>query len=1306
MRKWRWFFIPLILITLVMGSQPLVSIAAAPPPPQESDLTGQAAEPVDEALTLSLQKSLQTVAKSKTEVLAFVMYDPYIDHVIYSEDGLTALLWLGLHDPETGEVIAAEPGLAIAKTDVSQKSLGASAQWDITLQADGDWQQTFTDLPAEMVNEDLKTRFFAPAEAEAKDVKTVYRGYKLPWAGGTMRRLSGSIGHFLIYYSCPETSCRYAYDFADGTMFPLLASRGGTVHKFATECPNYNTGCNNYLVLKDESTSPTTYQLYLHMAYDSIPDSLRSVGAQVKQGQYIGNVDDTGYSSGHHLHFHVHTNATAYWGNSVDIRFDEVDINDGTPRTCNEVANFPNYGTQCNPATDDSGKDWFVSENYGANPPSGDLVVPGHGEVVTDSSLLIGGWANDDLGIQKIQIIARARNSTWVNVGPVMNQTTFMTTLDLCSSGLPNGPIELAVKIYDIEGNPAVGLPGMRTIINNATCKQLPPPTCSPNANQVALFGFSNHRGPCKLFDVGNYKNAADWGDLGDNNVESVLVGSNVRALLYDNTQSDSFDNGRSEALEGNDANLADNRINADYVSALQVQLRSTAPRTPVINTIFNDIRRQVASNESYVIDFYGYGATQYRANLTGPVNKSLNWTNQNGWSVGSLPAGNYTVQVWGRNSAGESSASKAFSVASAALPTSTTVNAPVTFDFESGAQGWNFVDMWHLESFGRNNTTVKTFTFNQNYLGDGSLGLGDANIGGGDLTSPPIRIPAGNPHYLRFDYFYETESMYSFWDQRWVQISVDGGQFENILQLHQDPKRAWLTSPTISLAAYAGHTIRIRFHMDIVDPYHHGDVLGWVVDSVSITTTAPPACLDVESNNSIAQAGTVNSPSQVAGYICPSADLDYYKFSGTAGEVHTLDVDAMEIGSALDPYLFLYDSSGNLLTENDDELLSVQRDSKITFTLPQSGDYYAMVRAWNHPGVGDGGHFYFLKFTNSGDSTPPAISFASPSAAYMPMVNFTVRANASDSGSGVKQVDFYWHSADRVNGSWIALGSDSNGADGWTASFNPANYGPVIGGMLYIQAFDNAGNQNGALLIPQGVDTQVPTSQMNPLPSTNQSTLVNLTWSASDPENALDHYDIQFKTGSESTWQHLQTVAANRTNYPFLGEFGKAYSFRMRAVDQSGNAEAFPANNAAEATTTIAPTCTPGQYEPLNNTSSNATVVPVETSQQHKFCSTADIDWVQLNVEAGKKYLIFVTSRGGGAAMKVKLYQSASLNMIKSYTPSDFGQSVMLTYEATQNETLFLEITPLDNRLAGDGVLYNIWYGKGYDTFMPVIYR
>ncbi len=1309
MQKWYRFLSFLLVIGMLVTN--ILTVTAAPPPPgQEEAGTGvPSAEIIDPALTAALEKNINTVTKSTTEVLAFVIFNPFIDHVVYSEDGQTALLWLGLRDPDTGEVIAAEPGLAIAKVNASQKSLpDGSANWDITLQVDATWQETFLDLPKELIDEDMQQRFLAPPEALSKDLKATYRGYKLPWAGGTGRYLTGSISHFLSYMSCTEADCRYAYDFADGTMFPLLAARGGTVYRYNTSCPNYSTDCSNYVVLKDESTTPTTYQLYLHMAYDSMPSALRSAGVNVTQGQYIGNVDDTGYSSGHHLHFHVHTNYSSYWGSSVDIRFDDVSINDGTPRTCLEVATWPAYGTQClrDVMLDgvNKGNNFFISGNRGTNPPTGSLILPAHGEEITETSMLVGGWARDDLGIQNIQIMARPKGEDWKVIKTGLTSTSFLTEINVCDAGLPPGPVDLYARIFDFEGNQASGMPGLRTIINNAGCRQLEPPACIPTADQVALYSEPNYQGSCSVFYIGPYRNGTFLGNVGDNNAESLLVGANVRALLYDTPQStDSFaSGGRSEAFDADDANLLDNRIYSDRTSALMVQLRSKTPLGVSINNIFNDNTRGLFSNESYVIDFVGYGVVDFRAELTGPVNKSLSWTKQPGWSVGSLPAGNYTVQVWGRNSFGDQTATKTFTVASASLTNNTSVTAPVSFDFQSGAQNWAGVPMWYLTNVDLAGRQSQVWLFNDLYdpaIGSGNLG--DPHIGGGDLTSPPIVIPAAG-YYLRFDYFYGTESFFTFWDQRWLQVSVDGGRFENLFQLSLDADNTWLSSQAINLSAYAGKTIRLRFHMDIVDQFENSGY-GWLVDNITINTTAPVSCNDPEPNNTITQATAFPQSGEQFAYICPNGDLDFYKFSGTTGQQFVLDIDAKDFGSSLDPYLFLYDSEGNLLAENDDVEYSVQRDSIIYFTAPKNDTYYAMVKAWNHPKVGDSNYFYTLKIFD-GDLTPPTVEFISPSSVYLPANDFPVNVYAADTGSGMQKVEFFWHSADLVNGSWILLGSDTDGSNGWSATFNPANYPPVEGGLLYAHAYDNNNNQKGKLIIAQGYDQGVPTSQLNPLPATSETTLILLSWSGSDPQGLLKSFDLQVQING-GTWQNLVSdIPASQTSMYYLGETGKNYGFRIRAVDSNNNIEAY--TTTAEATTSILACSADDSYETADNSSASPSLLLASSSQNHNFCPSNDVDWVKMDVAAGTKYMFMASSKGGGASMNLRLYGSDRTTLISEKLATNFNQSNVILYTPTVSQTVYLQITPFDIKLAGNAVQYSVWFGEGTSFYLPIIHR
>jgi putative hemolysin len=93
---------------------------------------------------------------------------------------------------------------------------------------------------------------------------------------------------------------------------------------------------------------------------------------------------------------------------------------------------------------------------------------------------------------------------------------------------------------------------------------------------------------------------------------------------------------------------------------------------------------------------------------------------------------------------------------------------------------------------------------------------------------------------------------------------------------------------------------------------------------------------------------------------ICPAGDVDYYAFTGNAGDTVVADIDAWAIGSSLDSYLYLYDTDGvTELTHNDDY---DGLDSHIEYTLPANGTYYLKVREYNHPNEGASDYFYTLK--------------------------------------------------------------------------------------------------------------------------------------------------------------------------------------------------------------------------------------------------------------------------------------------------------------------------------------------------------
>ncbi|MEW6718513.1 MAG: M23 family metallopeptidase, partial [Chloroflexota bacterium] len=368
------FGLLLIIFLMVISPSTLPVVAnpqATPPPTPETTLSPEERIALEEAIQAA-------VASHREEVLAFLIFDVVVEHVDISTDRMWALAWLHFIDPDTGEVIPTEPGLALAHR--------VGDEWQVTLQAEAQWNMQLALTPTDLlspVSRSLAWHVPLPLPVEG----LVFRGYLLPWPAGRSVRLTRSISH-------TSSNERYAFDFADGTMFPLHASKGGKVAYVVWNYPNgyYDGNCNhaNYVVVEDTTTSPTTYAVYLHLAENSVPEPLRTRGATVYQGQFLGNVDDTGCSTGHHVHFQVHTSPYAWYGTSVDITFDDVDINGGRPRTPSEASSPSCFPSPC------QGRYYYVSGNVTeATPPTGEILMPVSGSAVLSNTLQILGQAED-----------------------------------------------------------------------------------------------------------------------------------------------------------------------------------------------------------------------------------------------------------------------------------------------------------------------------------------------------------------------------------------------------------------------------------------------------------------------------------------------------------------------------------------------------------------------------------------------------------------------------------------------------------------------------------------------------------------------------------------------------------------------------------------------------------------------------------------------------------------------------------------------------------------------------------------------
>lgn len=266
-----------------------------------------------------------------------------LDDIAFNEVKDQAVLWMAASDPDTGELLAREPSAILALWNEE------SGQWNLYQKDDTEFLEKLRE--SDFGDSEIYGRF-TEYDPKAHITGTIYGGFKLPWRGGLTKRLTWSVGHT----SCANNYCLYAFDFADGTMFEITAAKSGYVYHFKDSCNNGDSSCTNSITIQDRSTTPYTYHLYLHIAKGSVPQNLRKFGVPVFQGQTIAFADDTGYSTGHHLHFMVIEQGTLNacvnycWGKSVDITFRDVDINwdaatqGGRPRLASEAAWYGGTG--------------------------------------------------------------------------------------------------------------------------------------------------------------------------------------------------------------------------------------------------------------------------------------------------------------------------------------------------------------------------------------------------------------------------------------------------------------------------------------------------------------------------------------------------------------------------------------------------------------------------------------------------------------------------------------------------------------------------------------------------------------------------------------------------------------------------------------------------------------------------------------------------------------------------------------------------------------------------------------------------
>ncbi len=118
---------------------------------------------------------------------------------------------------------------------------------------------------------------------------------------------------------------------------------------------------------------------------------------------------------------------------------------------------------------------------------------------------------------------------------------------------------------------------------------------------------------------------------------------------------------------------------------------------------------------------------------------------------------------------------------------------------------------------------------------------------------------------------------------------------------------------------------------------------------STRVAMIATSTVAESEPNDSVRTADSVALGDQATGVVNPAGDVDTWVVDLTAGQFFSADVDAAEIGSALDATLVLFGPDGRTVVASNDDFDGF--DSRVSYHVPTSGRYYVMISSFGRIG-------------------------------------------------------------------------------------------------------------------------------------------------------------------------------------------------------------------------------------------------------------------------------------------------------------------------------------------------------------------
>lgn len=172
----------------------------------------------------------------------------------------------------------------------------------------------------------------------------------------------------------------------------------------------------------------------------------------------------------------------------------------------------------------------------------------------------------------------------------------------------------------------------------------------------------------------------------------------------------------------------------------------------------------------------------------------------------------------------------------------STDPDALFSDDMESGPEKWTIEgndgnggpSLWHQTTH-RSHSATTAFYYGQATTQNYDTGAANS----GSITSEPIDLSDVVGANLSFQHYLRKEDSVIY-DPARVQVSADGGaSWLDVYVPSQDTEGSDFEKVDISLAAYVGQVIQIRFSFETLDPVDN-DAEGWIIDDVLVGAERP----------------------------------------------------------------------------------------------------------------------------------------------------------------------------------------------------------------------------------------------------------------------------------------------------------------------------------------------------------------------------------------------------------------------------------------------------------------------------------